>query len=78
MNNPSLKNLQTFIQAAEFKRIGNLAIRQAQAENHRLGLPNVYSKQGKLYFEWPNGDITQTVTHGWTSSDRDREDAGES
>jgi hypothetical protein len=52
---PSLK---FFIQAAEFKRIGNRAVRQAQDENLRLGIPNVFSRNGVIYYELPNGEIT--------------------
>ena len=39
-------------------RIGNRAIKKAQEENRRLGLPNVYSKNKRLYFELPDGTIT--------------------
>ncbi len=34
-----------------------IAIRQAQEENHRLGLPNIYSRDGKIIYEMPNGEI---------------------
>ncbi len=49
-------------------RIGNRAVRQAQEENHRLGLPNIYSRNGKIVYEMPNGeiivkDIAQTDAH---------------
>lgn len=27
-------------------------------ENHKKGLPNVYSKNKRLYYELPNGTIT--------------------
>ncbi len=59
MNNDQSLSLQLFIQAAEFKRIGNRAIRKAQAENRRLGIPNVFSRNGIIYYELPNGDITR-------------------
>ena len=42
----------------QMTRIGNRAIKKAQAENRRLGLPNVYSKNHRLYFELPDGTIT--------------------
>ena len=44
--------------AFEVMRIGNGAVRRAQAENREKGIPNVYSKNGKLYFELPNGEMT--------------------
>lgn len=44
--------------AAKVRRIGNNAIRQAQEENRRLGLPNVFSQNGIIYYEMPEGNIT--------------------
>ena len=48
---------ETYARGLEFQRIGNLAIRKAQEENRRLGLPNVYSRNGKLIYEMPDGSI---------------------
>lgn len=48
---------ETFRQTIEIVRIGNRAVRRAQAENHRLGLPNVYSRDNKLIYEMPDGEI---------------------
>ena len=48
---------ETYERALEFVRIGNRAVREAQAENHRLGLPNIYSRNGKLIYEMPDGEI---------------------
>jgi len=48
---------ETYEKAVEFQRIGNRAVREAQAENHRLGLPNIYSRNGKIIYEMPNGEI---------------------
>ncbi len=48
---------ETYERLLEFERIGNRAIRQAQEENHRLGLPNIYSRNGKIIYEMPNGEI---------------------
>ncbi len=46
-------------------KIGNRAVRKAQAENRRLGLPNVYARNGKIWFELPDGTRTTTnpLTH---------------
>lgn len=41
----------------EIVRIGNNAVRKTQEENRRLGLPNVYSRNGKLIYEMPDGQI---------------------
>ena len=43
----------------ELKRVGTQSAREAQAENRRLGIPNAYSQNGTLYFELPDGTITQ-------------------
>ena len=44
---------------AEIERIGSDAGERAQEENRRLGIPNAYSRNGTLYFELPDGTITQ-------------------
>lgn len=38
-------------------RIGNRAVKKAQAENRRKGIPNVYSINGKIVFELPDGKL---------------------
>ncbi len=54
-----LNNIEIYQRAIELKRIGNQAVKKAQDENKKLGIPNVYSKKGELYFEMPNGEITK-------------------
>lgn len=39
-------------------KFGNRGVKKAQAENHRLGIANVYFKNVKIYYQLPNGDIT--------------------
>jgi hypothetical protein len=34
------------------------AVRKAQEESRRLGVPNVYSINGILHYELPNGELT--------------------
>ncbi len=48
---------ETYERMSEFVRIGNRGVREAQAENHRLGLPNIYSRNGKIIYEMPDGEI---------------------
>ena len=48
---------ETYEKALEYQRIGNRAVRQAREENHRLGLPNIYSRNGKIIYEMPDGEI---------------------
>ena len=56
MKKPNLSR-ETYEQTMEIIRIGNRAVRKAQEENHRLGLPNIYSRNGKIIYEMPNGEI---------------------
>jgi len=44
--------------SAELTRLGNRGVRKAQEENRSLGIPNVYYKYGKIYYQLPNGEIT--------------------
>lgn len=53
------RNIEIYRMAVELQRIGNRAVRAAQEENRRLGIPNAYSKDGVPYFELPTGEITQ-------------------
>jgi len=47
-----------------YQKIGEIiviftkAVKKAQAENRKLGLPNVYCENGKIYYELSNGKIT--------------------
>jgi hypothetical protein len=42
-------------------RIGKKAVKEAQERSLKNGVPNVYSRNGKPYFEMPNGEITSVV-----------------
>ncbi len=39
-------------------KLGNRAIKKAQDNNRKKGIPNVYCINGKIIFELPNGEIT--------------------
>ena len=41
-------------------RIGNRGVQEAQEHNRRLGIPNVYSINGILYWELPDGTLSRT------------------
>ena len=41
-----------------FKKIGNEAIHEAMQSNREKGIPNSFSRNGKLYWEMPDGKIT--------------------
>jgi CMP-N-acetylneuraminic acid synthetase len=53
-------SIDTYRQAAEFQRIGSRATRKAQEESRRQNVPNVYSHNGTLYYELPDGRLTTT------------------
>jgi hypothetical protein len=40
------------------QQIGNDAVREAQKDNLLHGVPNVYSKNGVIYYQLPDGTIT--------------------
>ena len=40
------------------QQIGNNAVREAQRKSLENGIPNVYSKNGVVYYQLPNGTIT--------------------
>ena len=48
---------ETYKWANEMLRIGNIAVREARAENHRLGLPNISLLGGRIIYEMPDGEI---------------------
>ena len=48
----------TYSKIDELLRIGSLAVSKAQDESRLLGVPNVYSINGRLYYETPNGELT--------------------
>ncbi|MGE3242814.1 MAG: hypothetical protein AB7I57_17205 [Pirellulales bacterium] len=41
-------------------KIGNRAVQDAQEENRCRGIPNVYSINGVLYWELPDGTLSRT------------------
>ncbi|MCY4401328.1 MAG: hypothetical protein OXD54_02015 [Candidatus Poribacteria bacterium] len=52
-------SLETYKQGRELLRIGNRAVKKAQEENRKKGIPNVYDINGHLYYELPNGELTK-------------------
>lgn len=49
---------ELYIKGAEIEHIGNMAIKELQKENKKNGIPLVYSINGNIYYELPNGQIT--------------------
>ncbi len=44
--------------AWEIQRIGNEGVERALKENREKGIPIVFSRNGIIYYELPNGEIT--------------------
>ena len=42
----------------ELLKLGNRAVKKAQENNRKKGIPNVYCINGKIIFELPNGELT--------------------
>ena len=51
--------VETFRRADELVAVFRTAVRKAQEESRRLGVANVYSLNGQLYYELPNGDYSR-------------------
>ncbi len=54
-----LQDMDAFQKADELMRVCRSAVRKAQAESRRLGVANVYSFDGQLYYELPNGEYSR-------------------
>ena len=39
-------------------KLGNRAVKKAQENNRKKGIPNVYCINGKIVYELPNGEFT--------------------
>ncbi len=57
-------SLETYEKTMEIVRIGNIAVRKAREENRRLGIPNVYGRDGKIIYEMPDGEIVVKEIEG--------------
>ena len=53
-------DFETYRQSREMKRIGKRAVRKAQEESRKLHVPNVYSINGTVVYELPDGLWTTT------------------
>ena len=76
MRAPELSK-KTYEQALDFERIGNRAVRKAQEESRRLGVPNVYEINGTIYYECPDGTLSTSDTYDeWQALRRGKEGEG--
>jgi hypothetical protein len=71
MNNGQKLTPETVRRFLEMQRLGNIAVRKAQAENRRLGIPNWYSINGVLVSDQPRdwGEVAGVAPHPLTGED---------
>ncbi len=48
----------TYSRIDDFLRVARSAVAEAQEESRKLGVPNVYSINGRIYFELPSGELS--------------------
>ncbi len=53
-----LNNIEIYQKASFFDKMFNIAVKKAQEENRSKGIHNVYSFNGKIMYELPNGELT--------------------
>jgi len=51
-------DIEIYQEAFEIQKIGNEAVRRVIKENKEKGIPIVFSRNGIIYYELPNGEIT--------------------
>lgn len=54
----TLITAETYATIDELVRLGSIAVNDAQNESRRLGVPNVYSINGRIYYEMPTGELS--------------------
>jgi hypothetical protein len=57
MKSPQLP-ATTYVVIGEIVRLGNRGISKAQGDSRRLGVPNVYAINGRLYYEMASGELS--------------------
>jgi len=60
MSEEGTLDASTYIRVDELLRIGSIAVARAQEESRKNGVPNVYSINGILYYELPNGELSRS------------------
>ena len=48
----------TYARIDELVRIGGEAVAKAQNDSRRLGIPNVYAFNGRIYYETSSGELS--------------------
>lgn len=53
-----LKDKNLYLESQDILKIANQAVQKAKAENKVMGIPEVFCKNGKIFYLLPNGKIT--------------------
>ena len=67
----------TYSKIDELLRIGSLAVSKAQQESRQVGVPNVYSINGRLYYETPSGELSTSDPYLDGNNATEQSDAAE-
>ena len=59
MKDDKIDDIEVYQEAFSIQEIGNKAVKEALKENQEKNIPSVFSKDGKLFYKLPNGEITQ-------------------
>ena len=54
--------------ATEILKVASKAVKKAQKNSLENGIANVYSKNKKIYFQLPDGTITQNIPNEYKSN----------
>ena len=54
-----MDDLEVFQIGVEIEKIGNEAIKIVKKENRKMGVPLVFSRNGEIYYELPDGSVTK-------------------
>ena len=53
-------NIETYHKTDELLNVFRAAVKEAQEDSHKRGVANVYYFDGVRYFEFPDGETTQS------------------
>jgi hypothetical protein len=59
MGNTEFNNIDIYKRAILIERIGNTGVQKALEENRKLGIPSVYTINGRIIYELADGSITE-------------------
>ena len=54
----NIKNENWYLETSKMLKIANKAVDKAKNENKKLGIPEAFCKNGKIYYLLSNGKIT--------------------